>query len=99
MKHFTRGGQWLDDDAPSECSLLVRYQTQDQDPLFLPELPKDPHPTNRESGDHSAVGHCQEAVTVEESCPEGIIAVHLGLYLHIFHREAPKPAKKTGSGN
>merc|ERR1711895_163397 len=81
----------------SESSLLERYPTKDQDPLFLPELPKDPHPTNRESGDHSAVGHCQEAVTTDESCPGGIKGVPLeGLYHHIFHRAVPKSAKKTG---
>ena len=67
VKHFTRGGSGFVDDALSESSLLVRYQTQDQDPLFLPELPKDPHPTDRESEDHSAVGHRQEAVADVES--------------------------------
>ena len=67
VKHFHEGGLWLADDALSESSLLVRYPTQDQDPLFLPELPKDPHPTDRESGDHSAVGHRQEAVADVES--------------------------------
>ena len=32
VKHFHEGGLWLADDALSESSLLVRYQTQDQDP-------------------------------------------------------------------
>ena len=94
------GGLWLVDDALSESSLLVRYQTQDQDPKFLPELPKDPHPTNRESGDHSAVGHCQEAMTLAESCQGGFKGVPLeGPYLHIFHRAVPETAKKTGPRN
>merc|ERR1711895_182281 len=40
----------------------------------------------------------QEAVTVGESCPEGIKAVHLGLYLHIFHREARSQQRKLARG-
>merc|ERR1711895_217511 len=80
----------------SESSLLERYPTKDQDPLFLPELPKDPHPTNRESGDHSAVGHCQEAVTYCRVQSGRITGVPLeGQYLHIFHRAVPEEAKKT----
>ena len=86
------GGHWLDDDALSECSLLVRYQTQDQDPLFLPELPQDPHPTNRVSGDYSAVGHRLEAVTVVESCQDGIQQSIKNVTFPIFHREAQRPA-------
>ena len=80
-----------------KCSLLVRYPAQNQDPIFLPGLLKDPHSTDRESGDHSAVGHCQEAMTLAESCQGGFKGVPLeGPYLHIFHRAVPETAKKTG---
>merc|ERR1711895_421175 len=84
----------------SESSLLERYPTKDQDPLFLPELPKDPHPTNRESGDHSAVGHCQEAVTTGESCPGGIKGVPLeGYYTFTFSTEQfLRPQRKQARG-
>merc|ERR1711895_423845 len=64
--------------------------------MGLPELPKDPHPTNQESGDHSAVGHCQEAVTYCRVQSGRIKGVPLeGQYLHIFHRAVPEAAKKT----
>merc|ERR1711895_207882 len=80
----------------SESSLLERYPTKDQDPLFLPELPKDPHPTNRESGDHSAVGHSQDAVTYCRIQSGRIRGVPLeGQYLNIFHRAVSEAAKKT----
>ena len=39
-----------------KCSLLVRYPSKNQDPLFLLDYSKDRHSTDRESGDHSAVG-------------------------------------------
>ena len=77
VKHFTRGGTRLEGAAASECSLLVRCQTQDQDPLFLPELPQDPHPTYRESGDHSAVGQRSEAVHAVEPNQDGIQQLYL----------------------
>ena len=91
VKHFMRG-HWLDDDALRECSLLVRYQTQDRDPLFLPELPQDPHPTYRESGDHSAVGQRSEAVLAVGLNQDGIQQCTSKVFLPIFNREAQRPA-------
>ena len=70
-----------------KCSLLVRYPAQNQDPLFLPGLLKDPHSTDRESGDPSAVGNSQFTVVGAESSQAGnSTVVHPGLYLNIFRR-------------
>ena len=92
LKHFHDGGHWLADDALSECSLPVRYQTQDQDPLFLPELLQDAHPTYRESGDHSAVGQRSEAVLAVGLNQDGIQQCTSKVFLPIFNREAQRPA-------
>ena len=79
-----------------KCSLLVRYPTQNQDPLFLPGLLKDPHSTDRESGDHSAVGNSQAAVDDAKSSQVGnSIVVHSGPDLNIFSRSVQGQAKKT----
>ena len=83
-----RGGFLVCRQRPEvKCSLLVRYPAQNQDPLFLPGLLKDPHSTDRESGDPSAVGNSQSTVGGAESSQAGNgTFVHPGLYLNIFRR-------------
>ena len=92
-----RGGFLVCRQRPEvKCPLLVRYPAQNQDPLFLPGLLKDPHSADRESGDPSAVGNSQSTVGGAGSNQAGnSTVVHTGPYLNIFLRSVCGQAKKT----